>query len=347
MSDIEAKIRSAWIGRISGCQLGKPIERMSMRDGHSALHDYLSDVGPLPLRDYVGYKEGFDIQKECCRGFLTRSEPDDDINYSFLALLMLEEHGRDLSTSDVARAWLKRLPAAQTFTAERAAYKVLMERGKEWFPETGNAGFDLSACSDNPYNDWIGAQIRADVYGWVCPGNPELAANLVTEDASLSHRGDGVYGAVFVAVLGALLMTHTPAGALRTAKTYLPENSGAIIAVELAESLLADPEGGARIRAHYQGMSPVHTLNNLAIVVWALFSNLDDFSAAIGDAVAAGLDTDCNGATVGGLWGLQSSDIPDHWIVPWQGRVGLSLAGYDELTLDELVGRTVALAKSL
>jgi hypothetical protein len=47
------------------------------------------------------------------------------------------------------------------------------------------------------------------------------------------------------------------------------------------------------------------------------------------------------------LWGLQSSDIPDHWIVPWQGRVGLSLAGYDELTLDELVGRTVALAKSL
>ncbi|MBT5723387.1 MAG: ADP-ribosylglycohydrolase family protein, partial [Gammaproteobacteria bacterium] len=170
MSDVEAKIRSAWIGRISGCQLGKPIERMSMRDGYSALHDYLSDVGPLPLRDYVGYKEGHDIQKECCHGFLTRSEPDDDINYSFLALLMLEEHGRKLSTSDVARAWLKRLPAAQTFTAERAAYKVLMEKGKEWFPETGNAGFDLSACSDNPYNDWIGAQIRADVYGWVCPG---------------------------------------------------------------------------------------------------------------------------------------------------------------------------------
>ena len=347
MSDIEAKIRSAWIGRISGCQLGKPIERMSMRDGYSVLHDYLCDVGTLPLRDYVSYKEGYDIQKECCHGFLTRSEPDDDINYSFLALLMLEEHGRELSTNDVARAWLKRLPAAQTFTAERAAYKVLLEKGKEWFPETGNAGFDLSACSDNPYNDWIGAQIRADVYGWVCPGNPDLAASLVTEDASLSHRGDGVYGAVFVAVLGALLMAHTPGEALGTAKTYLPENSAAINAVELAESLLGDLEGGARIRAHYDGMSPVHTLNNLAIVVWALFSNLNDFSAAIGDAVAAGLDTDCNGATVGGLWGLQSNDIPDHWVVPWQGRVGLSLAGYDELTLDELVDRTVALAKSL
>ena len=134
MSDIEAKIRSAWIGRISGCQLGKPIERMSMRDGHSALHDYLSDVGPLPLRDYVGYKEGYDIQKECCRGFLTRSEPDDDINYSFLALLMLEEHGRDLSTSDVARAWLKRLPRGPDFYRRAGSLQSFDGEGERMVP---------------------------------------------------------------------------------------------------------------------------------------------------------------------------------------------------------------------
>ena len=50
----------------------------------------------------------------------------------------------------------------------------------------------------------------------------------------------------------------------------------------------------------------MHTLNNLAIVVWALFSHLDDFGGAIGEAVGAGLDTDCNGATVGGLWGIDA-----------------------------------------
>ncbi|MEN8158737.1 MAG: ADP-ribosylglycohydrolase family protein, partial [Myxococcota bacterium] len=71
-----------------------------------------------------------------------------------------------------------------------------------------------------------------------------------------------------------------------------------------------------------------------------------DFGAAVGEAVAAGWDTDCNGATAGGLFGL-SAGIPDAWTQPWQGRVGVSLAGYGELGLDELVGRTVAVARAL
>ena len=42
-----------------------------------------------------------------CRDELSRSEPDDDINYTVLALLLLEKHGRELRTEDVARAWLR------------------------------------------------------------------------------------------------------------------------------------------------------------------------------------------------------------------------------------------------
>ena len=63
-------------------------------------------------------------------------------------------------------------------------------------------------------------------------------------------------------------------------------------------------EAVERLHREYAGLPPVHTLNNLALVVWALLSAEDDFSAAIGEAVAAGWDTDCNGATVGGLFGL-------------------------------------------
>ena len=40
----------------------------------------------------------------------------------------------------------------------------------------------------NPYREWIGALIRADVSGWVFPGQPGAAAQLVYQDASLSHR---------------------------------------------------------------------------------------------------------------------------------------------------------------
>ena len=35
------RIRSAWQGRVSGCQLGKPVELLSMREGRGALSDYL------------------------------------------------------------------------------------------------------------------------------------------------------------------------------------------------------------------------------------------------------------------------------------------------------------------
>ena len=91
----------------------------------------------------------------------------------------------------------------------------------------------------------------------------------------------------------------------------------------------------------------MHTLNNLALVVWALLSAEDDFSAAIGEAVAAGWDTDCNGATVGGLFGLTGRPIPAHWTKPWAGRVGVSLAGLHELSLDSLVARTMDVSRQL
>ena len=68
----------------------------------------------------------------------------------------------------------------------------------------------------------------------------------------------------------------------------------------------------------------------------------DDFSVAIGDTVAAGWDTDCNGATVGALWGLTGRPVPDHWAAPWAGRVQTTLAGVGELSVDDLVARTLS-----
>ena len=330
----QERIRNAWIGRISGCQLGKPVELLSMQQGYQSLADYLKAAGALPLRDYIPYLDDHQVIKACCKGYLQRSEPDDDINYSYLALSMLEQFGSALTTEDVARTWLKTLPVASTFTAERAAYRILITKCKEWFPEGAEVGFDIGECADNPYNDWIGAQIRTDLYGWVLPGRPVEAARLAMIDAQLSHQGDGIYGAVFVAALGAAMALESPDEALQTALTLIPTASRAAEAVRLGMEVAGDPEGGSIIREKYTGLSPVHTINNLALVVWSLYSHLDSFSAAIGDVVTAGLDTDCNGATVGALWGLQGKPIPEHWHGPWRSRVGLSLAGLDEISLE-------------
>ncbi|MDJ0906395.1 MAG: ADP-ribosylglycohydrolase family protein [Woeseiaceae bacterium] len=347
MSADPARVRAAWQGRISGCILGKPVEVLSFQQGLDGLTDYLADTGALPLRDYVPLEPGSTVErrgKACCRDHISRAEPDDDIDYTVLALMLLEEHGVGFDVTDVARAWLRRLPAGATWTAERAAYATLLANMDDEFVNGDEPGFDIGLCSANDYNDWIGAQIRADLYGWVCPGRPALAAELAARDASLSHRDDGVYGAMFVAALAAAI----PAGrtidaAVDAALGQIPAGSGAAAAVAFGRGLVGRDDAVERLHQEFAGLSPVHTVNNLALVVWALLS-ADDFSAAIGDAVAAGWDTDCNGATVGGLFGLTGNPIPGHWTAPWNERVAVNLAGQSELALGELVARTMAVA---
>lgn len=343
------RIRAAWEGRISGCILGKPVEVLSFEQGLDGLLAYLDDVRALPLRDYVPLKRGSlvdELGRACCHGHINRAEPDDDINYTVLSLLLLEKHGLAFDTADVARAWLRLVPAGATWTAERAAYRALLDNMADEFVNGAPPGFDLAACSANEYNEWIGAQIRADLYGWVCPGHPRLAADLARRDASLSHRGDGVYSAMFVAALGALIpATPDLDAALDAALEEIPEDCAAAAAVRFGRSLAGDDDAVTRLHADYEELPPVHTLNNLALVTWALCSARGDFSVAVGNAVAAGWDTDCNGATVGGLMGLSGSTIPDHWTRPWRGRVGVSLAGYSEFTLDDLAARTAAVTQ--
>ncbi len=346
-----SRIRSAWQGRISGCMLGKPVEVLSFQQGQEGIQAYLREAGALPLRDYVPLVEGTVVDqlgRACCRGLITRAEPDDDINYTLIALLLLEEKGINFTTTDVARAWLCLLPAGATWTAERAAYRTLLCNMADEFVNGEEPGFDLAECSNNDFNDWIGAQIRADLYGWVCPGRPALAAELARRDASLSHRGEGVNGAAFIAALAAAIpATDNLDDAFDAALEQIPGDSKAAAAVRLGRALAGKAEAVASMHKAYAGMSPVHTLNNLALVVWALSSAQGDFGTAIGDAVAAGWDTDCNGATVGGLFGLTGDPVPDSWTRPWAGRIGLSLAGYTELQVDDVVDRTVAVARTL
>ena len=345
------RIRSAWEGRVSGCILGKAVEVLSLQEGRDGLGDYLHEAGALPLRDYVPSVEGTIVDRlaaDCCKWQITRAEPDDDINYTYLALLALEDHGADFDTTDVARAWLRLLPAGATWTAERAAYSELLASMNDEFVNGSEPGFDIGRCADNAYNEWIGAQIRADLYGWVCPGRPALAAALARKDAALSHRGEGINGAMFVAAFGAAIPAHDNLdAALGAALAEVPSDSATAAAVRFGRELAGDDDAVLKLHARYQQLSPVHTINNLALVVWAIFAADGDFSTAIGEAVTAGWDTDCNGATVGGLMGMTGANIPDHWTSPWAGRIGLSLAGIAEVSIDDVVERTLAVARKL
>ena len=124
---------------------------------------------------------------------------DDDLNYPLLNLLLLQRHGKRFTTADVARLWLDELPAGRTFTAERVAYRNLL------------AGLEPphTARHRNPFREWIGALIRADVHGWTNPGDPAAAAEQAHRDAALTHTANGVYAAMFAAAVIAEAATGT------------------------------------------------------------------------------------------------------------------------------------------
>ncbi len=346
-----ARLRNAWAGRVSGCLLGKPVEVLSYQEGPDGIHSYLEAASALPLADYIPAVEGSLVAsrwRSCCRGVITRFEPDDDINYTVTALLLLEAHGTAFDVADVARLWLNRLPAGVTWTAERAAYATLLANMDSEFVNGADPGFDLDRCADNPYNEWIGAQIRADLYGWVCPGNPELAAELASRDGSLSHRGEGLYGAAFVAAWAAAVPSaDSPDAAIDVALDCIPSSSDTAAAVRFGRHAAARDRSARSIHEEFAGLSPVHTINNLAIVVWAIGQAAGSFDRAITECVLAGLDTDSNAATVGGIAGLAGFPIDTRWTDPWAGRVGVDLSGEPEVELKQLVTRTVAVARDI
>ncbi|THF87156.1 ADP-ribosylglycohydrolase family protein [Deinococcus sp. KSM4-11] len=343
-SDLLRRLHAGWTGRMAGCLLGKPVEKIP-REG---IRELLQSGGQWPLDDYFTARG---IPHEVLarwpwnrasaptslRETITCMPEDDDINYAMLNLAVLEGAGLDFTTEDVATAWLSMMPVLTTFTAERVAYQNLLEKREP--PET--------ARHRNPYREWIGAQIRADVWGWAAPGDPALAAALARRDAQLSHTGNGVYAEMWVAAMVAAAFTHADVRAVVEAGLrVIPHGSRLAEAVRFALELpgqTQDWEGALDLlQARYGHYHWVHAINNAALVAAALLYGDGDYSTSICLAVMGGWDTDCNGATVGSIVGTLTGEVPARWSDPLRGEVRSSLRGFDHARIDDLAARTLA-----
>ncbi|MFD7159492.1 ADP-ribosylglycohydrolase family protein [Kribbella sp. NPDC059898] len=341
-SDLEARTLNAWLGRCAGNLLGKPVEKIP----RAGIREILESSGQWPLTQYitaVGVPD--EIQQRwpwnrrskptSLREVIDGMPEDDDINFAILALLMMERFGPGLSTEDVAQSWLGDLPAGRVFTAERVAYRNLLEG-----VEPGRA-----AVVGNPFREWIGAQIRTDAYGWAHPGDRTAAARLALVDARLSHTGAGVDGALWVAAMSAAaLVVDDPVEAV-TAGLEAVDASGAIARAVRFGLTLADAgldEALDALHAEYGDLHWVHAVNNTALTAYALTA--PDFGTAIGRAVMGGWDTDSAGATVGAVFGA-TRGVPAEWTEPLDNRVATSLPGMNQIAIDELARRTVEVAR--
>ncbi len=337
---LDDRTLGAWLGRTAGCMLGKPVEgwrRQKIADLMAATGlDELTDYFLPPAED----SGGLDVAEWCrgaLRGQITHGLRDDDTDYTIIGLRILEQHGRQFTPRQVAEFWLNNVPYHCTYTAERVAYRNFVDG--VWPPD--------SALVRNPYREWIGAQIRADSFGYACPGRPEEAAGLAFKDACISHAKNGIYGEMWVAaMLAAAFVAEDALKVIEIGLSEIPRDSRLAAAIVTVidwrdEEMTAD-EATGRVLSEFGHYHRVHTISNAAIVAMALLWAEMDFSRAVGLAVAAGLDTDCNGATVGSVMGamLGAKAIPEHWTAPLNDRLDTIVTGESNLTLTGLAART-------
>ncbi|MEV6328164.1 ADP-ribosylglycohydrolase family protein [Streptomyces sp. NPDC051909] len=340
------RLHAAWLGRAAGCLLGKPVEKLPL----PAIRALARATGNWPLRDWFTAR-GVPAELLAAHPWNRRSAAtslaenidgmpeDDDLNYPLLNLLLLRRHGRGFSTADVARLWLDELPAGRTFTAERIAYRNLLDGVEP--PHT--------AALRNPFREWIGAQIRADVHGWTHPGDPAGAARQAHRDAVLTHTGNGVYGAMFVAAAIATAASgnadvHT---SLAAGLAVVPPESRLARAVrsgiEAARTQRDFDTVVDRLHSALGGYHWVHAVPNAALLAAALTHADGDFTRSIGAAVSGGWDTDSNGATAGSVAGLLAGHpdrLPESWTSPLKNRLSTSVPSFDGIGFDTLAALT-------
>lgn len=343
---LENKIHGAWMGRVCGCLLGKTIEGIRTDE----LIPFLKETGNYPMHRYIlhsdldkvnlnKYKFGFNSR--CYADTANGMPVDDDTNYTVLYQEVIEKYGRDFTPFDVSRAWLAYQPKDAYCTAERVAFCNFV-KGYEP-PE--------SAIYKNPYREWIGAQIRADYFGYINPGNPVLAAEMAWRDASISHIKNGIYGEMFVAAMLAVAAeTNNIKDIILGGLAEIPHTSRLykeiISVLDGFEDGISQSECFKAIHKKFDehiAHDWCHTISNAMIVAASLLYGQGDYGESICIAVEAGFDTDCNGATVGSVLGMANGidSIPDYWTKPINDILHTSIFGVNTVKISDRVKLTL------
>lgn len=342
----QEKLTGAFLSRLAGCTLGAIVESWSIKDMRQWAQ-YIGDE--FPPKDYwskiknpVGIRYEKAKADDYTRSQINGVPVDDDTTYTLLGLLIAEEYGLDFTTEDVGKAWIKYLPIA--CTAEDVALKNL---------KNGISAMN-AADIDNPYCQWIGADIRSDPWAYIAPGWPEKAAEFAWRDAYLSHRRNGIYGEMFFsAAQSAAFTVDNPLDALKIGLTEIPETcelyKDIIWAFEAGKDIKNYQDARLAVDERFPGMHHVHTRNNACLTVFGLMIGNTDVTKVLSETVAMGLDNDCTAATAGSIVGAiaGAGRVPEHWYKQFNNKVYSYMNQKTEFKIDNVTTRFTALAQKL
>ncbi|WP_145335083.1 ADP-ribosylglycohydrolase family protein [Paenibacillus xylanexedens] len=359
------KFYGAWLGRSVGCALGKPLEHPDYlygkdgRPGWENIELWFKGADAWPIRGFTPehsraeQEHGLSLTELgpwSVREKIQFMESDDDIRYTILGLLLLEEKGLDWDSWDIGKLWHHRLTYSQVCTAETQAYMnfaqetshLKSDKPADWAKRKERVRMHL-----NPYREWIGAAIRADGLAYGVAGRPELAAELGWRDASFSHVKNGIYGEMLnAAMIATAFVENNSERIVEIGLSEIPHTSrlaaDVLQGMEIGLSARSERELVSRIWDAFSHYDAVHTNNNAALVAASLVYAGNDFEKAVVTSVYGGLDTDCNGATVGSIMGarLGAAQLPDSWISPLNDTLYADLVGFDPVSISSCAERS-------
>ena len=349
LADGEAadRLAAAWTGRVAGCMLGRPVAGWP----RNRIIDTTKYWGQYPLCDYfaappegLGRDWPHPPDAPFLRGNIRGGLQHPVTDASVACLGALESCGPAPTSADLARHWLAVQPYGVTERAERAAYRNLVAGVEP--PETSLLG--------NPWRESSQAMRRADLWGYACPGRPELAAGLAFRDGCITNRRNGLYAGMWLAAMAAAAFAAgDPRQVLEVGLSEIPAGCRLAEAVRGVLQWRQEDETSdrtvERVLATFRDYGQWHAIPNAAVVAAALAWCDGDFTRALGIAVGAGLETAANAAAVGSICGLLAgcAGIPARWKEPLADRLETAVPGDVSATLSGLAARTAAVRSRL
>lgn len=316
------KIYAGFLGMDAGMLIGAPIENPYWT--YERIRDYFGDMQRYP-REYKHYAADDDINGPVIflraltdgrikKGFTAEAAGETWLNYTRCGRGMFWWGGEDLSTEHRAYMNLKR--------GEKA-------------PRSGSIDLNGRTAAEQ-----IGGEIFIDTWGLICPGEPEKAAAYARTAASVSHDGEGLNGAAFIAgCIAAAFTAESIDEIIDAGLRQLPPECEYRTAVDTVRAFHGlHPENFRACRDYiaerfserdYPGYC--HIIPNGAVCVLALLYGGGELGRTIEISCMCGFDTDCNASNVGTILGVYRglAGIPERYRRPINDSAVLSCAsGY-------------------
>ncbi len=276
------KVHGGWIGKCIGGAVG------ALQENNKGLMEYTVDnVFPAVI------------------------PPNDDLDLQILYLQeVLGKKGADISSGDLGDAFAK--------------YNLCLANEYSIAIKNIELGIEppLSGLFNNEFfKHSMGCPIRSELWGFICPGNPDTAVRFAEMDGCIDHAAESIYGEKFFSAMEAnAFFENDIIKLIEGGLAYVPGDTelSRCINFVLAHYRKGTPWQETRERAvrRFGSCDASYSVINIGITILALLYGKGDFTETMLTAVNCGYDTDCTAATSGAVLGqiLGAGNIPGFWL---------------------------------